>query len=60
MSSQSFSPHQPHDGHGASSPISGAREGSRRPGETQSSRRGGPPVPAPHSETAVSQADGAA
>jgi hypothetical protein len=60
MSSQSFSQHQPHDGHGSSSPTSGAREGAPRPAETQSARRGGPPVAAPHSETAVSQADGAA
>ncbi|MFL5607130.1 MAG: hypothetical protein ACJ8AD_11840 [Gemmatimonadaceae bacterium] len=60
MSSQSFSQHPPHDGHGSSSSASGSRDGSRRPGEVQSARRGGAPVPAPHSETAVSQADGAA
>jgi hypothetical protein len=60
MSSQSFSQHQPHDRHGSSSPTSGARDGARRPGDVQSARSGAPPVPAPHSETAVSQADGAA
>jgi hypothetical protein len=60
MSSQSFSQHQPHDGHGSSSPTSGARDSARRPGDVLSARRGGPPVQAPHSDTAVSQADGAA
>jgi hypothetical protein len=59
MSSQSFAQHQPHDEHGSSSQTSNSSGTSRRPGETQSPRRG-PSIPAPHSETAISQADGAA